>query len=175
MSFALSLAALALSSSAALAQGYPAPDLAEPCTMVTDPLLEETAALVEQARRYAVRDAAMNYPDGAYGLYALYNLQTLDEVSGELADMRAWLSTGPGDNDPYAVNYSEAGTIMDWLRQGVMPGLQYAQWYAMVSAVYHDSDAARVSAELSAEASMAGQENMLYAMRCFSDAYLTQY
>lgn len=175
MRLALTLSALALCSTSAQAGAYPEADPSAPCTMVTDPMLEETAALVEGARRYAVRDAAENYPDGAYAIYALYNLQTLDEVSTELDELRQWLAGGPGDNDPYAVNYSEAGAIMDWMRQGVMPALQYAQWYAMVSAVYHDSDNARRSAELSAEASLAGQESMFYAMQCFTNAYLTNF
>lgn len=165
------IAALALSS--AHAGDYPRPDPARPCTMITDPMLAEAADTVAAAEALATEDVAANYPDGANALYALYNLRTLQGVTDEISDLRAWLSTGPGEGDPYAVNYSEAVWIMAWLRDGAARPLLYAQWYGVSSAIYHRDWSARGSAELAVEASLQVQTLIGYAMQCYADAYLS--
>lgn len=170
-----SLLALALASTPAEAAGYPAPDPTQPCTMITDPMLAELADTVSLAQRYAARDLAEHYPSGGYPLYTLYNFQTLEDASAEISDLRAWLSTGPGEGDPYAVNYSEASWVMNWVWKGAANPLLYAQWYGVISAIYNDSDDARESAELAGEAAIQAQEIIGYAMQCYSNAYLSSY
>lgn len=80
-----------------------------------------------------------------------------------------WMSTG-GDGNPAITSYAEAGHVMDEMRY-IIRDLTNANWWAQISAIYHNSRFASCGREETLRLLAEAVNLLTYSSRCYIGSY----
>jgi hypothetical protein len=81
----------------------------------------------------------------------------------------SWMSTG-GDGNPAITSYAEAGHVMDEMRY-IIRDLTHANWWAQISATYHNSRFASCGREETLRLLAEAVNILTYSSRCYIGPY----
>jgi hypothetical protein len=122
----------------------------ESCTQLTPAAFSALIATLETSVNQATADCDSFCEGGAYDVAARANLDHLTDVLGRVIDLRSWLEENELDA-PYVTNSSASYGIHGVAREAVYL-LHHARHWATISAVYHYSEAARLSVSTTTQA-----------------------
>lgn len=138
------------------------------CDAITPAIIDAYANQINGVVQLAERDVATNGSNGEYAVAATYSRNYAQNALGFAQDAARFLRSAT----PAVTNYAEASTVKDSLRS-VLETMPRAAHWAIVSAVYHDSDDARQAFEGSMDVIHRGHELFAEASRCYMAPYLT--
>jgi hypothetical protein len=122
-----------------------------PCASLTPVAIRQVIDTINRAHASATLDANANGTTGAYASAARDSLMYVTQARDKMVDLQTWLRTNNLDN-PYVSNISAAYNVHGYVRETEVP-LLYGQHWAMISAEYHNSAAAKKTFEETATAS----------------------
>lgn len=140
---------------------------ADACTSITPASMTAYARTIEQALKYAQKDARANGETGAYAVAAVNSRDLLDRSRKRIEEGAARLQGA----DPRVTTYAEAGMVKENFRSTLEWMPQAAHW-ALVSAIYHKSTDARAAFEGTVTALAEGQRLFAESGRCYVGGYL---
>ena len=139
------------------------------CQSLTPVAIQNTVAQMNASLAQADVDFGKNGATGAYAIAAKYNRDYIVLGRDVIVRLQIWLKNSSLDT-PYVTNASAAYSVYGYIRDSVSH-LHYARHWAAISAVYHNSKAARQSIELTTQALGLLEPLSAQATRCYVDQY----
>ena len=146
-----------------------APGGADPCASLTPEALQQVIDKVAESLEKAECDVHINGTTGSYATAAVYNHDYLAEVHHNLLFLQSWLKN-LGLDSPFVTNASAAYNIHGHIREAVYT-LHHARHWATISIVYHDSNDAFESYNLTSAAIDLAESLGEQAGRCYMRSY----
>jgi hypothetical protein len=116
-----------------------------PCASLTPAAIQQVIDTINKAHASATIDASANGTTGAYASAARDSLMYVTTARDKMVDLQTWLKANNLDT-PYVSNISAAYSVHGYVRETMVP-LLYGQHWAMISAEYHNSLAAKTTFE----------------------------
>ncbi len=142
---------------------------ASPCASLTPLAIQQVIDKINVAVASQTDDERANGTTGAYASAARDSLAYVTGARDSMVGVQTWLRTN-GLESPYVTNTTAAYNVHGTVRETVVK-LLYAQHWAMISAVYHRSNAARTTYEATASASEIALQLGADAGRCYMLAW----
>lgn len=139
------------------------------CQSLTPTAIQSTITKMNTSLAQADIDFAQNGVSGAYAIAAKYNRDYIVLARDLMVNLQTWLKTD-GLDSPFVRNASASYNVYGYARDAVTD-LHHARHWAAISAVYHNSNAARQSIELTTQALNLLEPLSAQATRCYVDQY----
>lgn len=106
---------------------------------------------------------------GRYAAAAVNFYTHAKSAYDSISRFNSWMVTG-GDGNPAVTSYAEAGHLMDEIRY-IIRDLTHANWWAQISAIYHNSRYASCGREKSLQLLAESLNILTYSSRCYIGPY----
>jgi len=126
---------------AGLSSAYAAPPAA--CSQLTPSAFTALLDTLTSDLALATADCNANCVTGAYAAAAKANRDYLADVLAKVKETKSWLDTN-GLSQPYVTNASAAYSVHGLARDNIAT-LHHARHWSTISAIYHQSNNARLS------------------------------